>query len=492
MGVSSELARRLLEAAPDPTVIVDRYGSIVYANSRVRDVLGYESGELVGCPVESLLPERFRAAHPAHREAFHSDPRPRPMGAKLELFALHKDGHAVPVEISLSPVHTEDGEMLVASAIRDVTEQKEIARQLVEANRAKSRFLAAASHDLRQPIQALTLLNRAAQSANSDEARGTIIEKQQRSLDSMARLLNALLDISKLEAGMVKPDIEDCAVREIFADLRAEFEEQSKAKGLDLVVEQCDDIVVSDRRLLTQILENLVANAIRYTQEGLVRLTCLHRNHSVQINVLDTGLGISPDEIDSIFEEFHQLDTGASRPEGLGLGLSIVKRTAELLGCSLNVTSAVGEGSTFSVTVPRGHGINVQHRREPAVLPEVGGGSILIVDDETAVVDATRMVLELEGFEVQTAASVQETSDCRLGPSVDLLITDYHLRGGETGMDVIRAVRQQTRPDLPVVLVSGDTSDRIAIQGSDDVSFLTKPVDVDELLTEIRHRISSS
>jgi PAS domain S-box-containing protein len=494
VDISNELAKRLLDAAPDPTVIVDQDGTIVYANTQVEEVLGYEANELTDRPVEDLLPERYRKIHLTHRNSFFASAKPRPMGSGLELFALHKDGHEIPVQISLSPVVTDDG-ILVLSALRDISRQKELEGELREASRAKSRFLAAASHDLRQPIQALQLLNGAAKSIVVDKTHHAIIEKQQKSLDSMSRLLNSLLDISKLEAGIIRPDVRDCAMQEIFDSLRAEFEEQAKQQGLELVVDRCSDVARSDPRLLTQILENLVSNAIRYTNKGFVRLRCLHRDLSIRIEVLDTGLGISPDELDEIFEEFHQLDQGSRRPEGLGLGLSIVKRTAGLLNCPLDVSSTPGKGSVFSVTVPQGDITGLETSGPESIPLSVPvGGRILIVDDEPAVVDATRMLLAVEGFDVLTAASEGEALECvrRFGKTPDLIITDYHLRGGVTGLDVIRSIRDQVHTDIPVILVSGDTSDAIVLDDIKDAVFLTKPVNTDELLTEIRRRIMHS
>jgi PAS domain S-box-containing protein len=492
--ISDKLAKQLLDAAPDPTVIVDSNGAIVYANSRVGDVLGYAPEELVGNPVENLLPDRYRDDHVKRRDEFLANPVPRPMGAALELFALRQDGTEIPVTISLSPVQT-DGGTLVTSAIRDISVTKQTERELLEANRAKSRFLAAASHDLRQPIQTLNLLNRAAKAGATSDKHRLIIDKQQASLDSMARLLNALLDISKLEAGIVKPDIYDCKVQNIFESLRAEFEDQARDKGLELLVESCDGVARSDPQLLTQILQNLVSNAIRYTQSGHVRLRCMHEDLKIRIEVLDTGLGISATELDGIFEEFHQVDQGSQRPEGLGLGLSIVKRTAELLDCPIEVKSAPGEGSVFSVTVPEGDTTALEaHPATREVPAETISGRILVVDDERSVVEATQMLLEAEGFEVHTAASRDEVltviSDTARLP--DLLITDYHLRSGETGLDIIEAVRQRVRSDLPIVLISGDTSDRIVVNDLNLTTFLKKPVDVDELLRAIGQQIGNA
>jgi PAS domain S-box-containing protein len=490
MDISDTLAKHLLDAAPDPYVVVDANGYIQYVNGRVKDVLGYEPTELIGQRMDFLLPERFRDVHPDHRNAYFNNPSPRSMGSGLDLYVLTKDGQEIPVEISLSPVTTAEGRF-VSATVRDVSMQRELQRQLEDASRAKSRFLAAASHDLRQPIQALNLLNSVAKKHITDQAHLGIIEKQQKSLDSMSKLLNALLDISKLEAGMVKPDISDCAVQEIFDELRVEFEGQAETKGLEFVIEPCGDVARSDPRLLAQILENFISNAIRYTHEGLVRLRCHHhRKAFIQLDVLDTGLGISPDEIGSIFDEFHQANTSASRPEGLGLGLSIVKRTADLLGCYVEVHSKPGEGSVFSVFVPEG---------ELAMIPEplastttdsiLATGLVLIVDDEPAVLDATSMLLKIEGFEVLIAASESEALKCVSVRTPDLLITDYHLREGKTGVEVIRSVRQKVSACVPVILVSGDTSDAIVLNDLENTSFLTKPVNTDKLMEEIHKRI---
>jgi len=491
MDVSDTLARHLLDAAPDPSVVIDSGGRILYANGRVRDVFGYDPADLVDQHMEVLLPERFRGVHPSHRTKYFSNPSPRPMGSGLDLYAQHKDGKEMPVEISLSPVTTEDG-LLVSATIRDVSAQKDLQRQLRDASRAKSRFLAAASHDLRQPIQALNLLNSVASRATTEEQRKDLVDKQQKSLDSMAKLLNALLDISKLEAGIVKPDITDCAVQEIFDDLRAEFDAQAQMKGLELIIERCNDVARSDARLLTQILENFISNAIRYTQQGFIRLRCMHLERFIRLDVLDTGLGISPDDIDNIFKEFHQAETGATRPEGLGLGLSIVKRTAELLGCELEVDSEPGKGSVFSVIVPKGEKIRMPAREsEPTVLPVQRTGLILVVDDEEAVLEATSMLLKIEGFDVLTAASEEQAMDSIAGRTPDLIVTDYHLREGATGVEVIHSIREHTSTRVPVVLVSGDTSDAIVLKDLDDTGFLTKPVNTDELLSEIRKRVRS-
>jgi two-component system, chemotaxis family, CheB/CheR fusion protein len=485
MRITNEQALSFLEAAPDPTLVVDTRGVIAYANVRIEAVLGYKPAELVGEPVELLIPARYRTTHLSHRNRFFASAKARPMGAGLHLHAVHKDGHEIPVEISLSPVTTPDG-TFVSSSIRDISTHIELERQLTDANRAKSRFLAAASHDLRQPVQALVLLNRAAATrAAGDDLLRTIVAKQQQALGSIARLLNSLLDISKLEAGAIEPDIEDCEVREIFDELRSEFDELARDKGLSLVIEQCNEVAQSDRRLLTQILENLLANAIKYTRQGFVQLRCFPGDPLLRLEVADSGLGIAPEEIDRIFEEFHQIEQGPTRPEGLGLGLSIVKHTAALLGCNVEVKSAPGKGSVFAISVPRGAAVTRgQPRRATPTVSVPGVGNVLIVDDDAGVLDATRLLLEVSGLNVRAAACEEEALASLRATSwkPDWLIVDYHLRGARTGIEVARAVREYLGSAIPVVVLSGDTSGRAVATEIEGARFLSKPVIAEQLL----------
>jgi PAS domain S-box-containing protein len=490
MDVSGELARTLLELAPDATVVVDTDGTIVFANAQVEQTFGYRAGEIVGSSVETLLPERFRSAHPKHRERFATQPKPRPMGAGLALYGRHKEGHEFPLEISLSPVMTPGGPLVVAS-VRDATVAYDRQHQLVEENRQKSQFLAAASHDLRQPLQTLNLLNRAAQrQAGPNVAVTALLERQQLALDSMAALLGSVLDISKLDSGAVEAHPAACPIEGIFARLRSDFDAQAADKGIDLAVERSVETAFSDSELLRRLLANLVSNAIRYTLAGEVRVSCVARGEKLEVEVRDTGIGIQPDQLERVFEEFYQVDRGTQRPEGLGLGLSIVRRLANLLQCDVKLDSVLGKGTTFVVTVDRSV-VQQDVAKQTSQHASANTGRVLVVDDEREVAEATCLLLELEGYEVFAASSRSEALDRVAAAPPDLIVSDFHLRGGDTGVGVVDSVRHRIRDVIPVIFMTGDTAKAaLADSNIDNAVLLNKPVRADDLIAAVRDGIA--
>ncbi len=487
--------RNLLESAPDAMIIVDEQGKIAIINGQAESMFGYDRSELLGEDVETLLPARFRGRHQAHRRDYLKDPHIRPMGAGMELAGRRKDGSEFPVEISLSPVQVGPG-TFVSSVIRDVTERKRLEMDLIEArqaaeraNKANTAFLAAASHDLRQPVQALSLLNGALRRTVKEPLAQEMVESQQLSLDAMTNLLNSLLDISRLDAGAIEPEIEAFPIQRLVDRLSAEFARQARHKGLAFRADDCDTVVRTDPNLLAEIIQNLVSNAIRYTDRGKVTLHCYEADGKLHIDVTDTGIGIPADQIDEIFKEFHQCKAPGATTEGFGLGLAIVRRLADLLSHQVIVESDPGRGSCFSVSVPMvkkpSQSESGGQAHAPATERTGASGTIVLIEDDVSVANAWGLLLEAEGYRVATATSAPEARAVirHIAAAPDLIISDFHLLDGSTGIDAVNTIRAEFDRDIPAFIVSGDTS-KVVDDARDlkNSTLMSKPVNTDLLL----------
>jgi PAS domain S-box-containing protein len=486
------LAEAILDQAPDALVLVDARGLIRIVNPAVTMLLGYPAAALVGQPVETLIPERFRAAHTHYRDLYAASPVAREMGARVvSLSARTAAGDEIPVEIRLAPV-VAGGEHYTVAALRDVRDRRQIMDELREArlvaeraDRAKTRFLATASHDLRQPLQTLQLLAGALLRQVQDTPAADLVGRQLRALDAMADLLNALLDVSRLESGGVQPILAEVPLRELCTDLGRNFEAAAAARGLDLEV-HCPEVTVrTDRVLLRQLLQNLVSNALKFTREGGVCVTVADAAGGVVITVADSGIGIQADELGRIFDEYYQVAGVHTEQRGFGLGLTIVRQLARLLGFALEVESAPGQGTSFRLTLPAE--LRVAEAAAAAPGPGVATPAssalkpaVLIVEDDAPVRSALELLLSLEGYPVRAVG----TADAALatfrefGHDIDMVLTDYHLGDGATGLGVLRQLRELAGRDLPAVVLSGDTSSFVAnLAATERVRVLRKPVD---------------
>ena len=361
--------------------------------------------------------------------------------------------------------------------IRELRIQKEAAEQ---ANVAKSKFIATASHDLRQPVHALGLLAGALQGHSMNEEMRRLVAQIGGSVTAMDGLFNSLLDISRLDAGVVETQIEDFPIEPLLERVCRDYIAEAETKGLRLIWSRCSAIVRTDPFLLERILRNLVSNAVRYTDRGRIVVGC-RRGNRLRIEVWDTGRGIPVDQQHEVFREFFQLSNPErDRAKGLGLGLAIVDRLAKLLDCPVTLRSTPGKGSVFKISVAL-----AQRQRLGAPSPQrapmfaMPRGLILVIDDDPVIQSVMQSLLSSWGHDAIVAGSGAEMLD-RIATRArrpDLIICDYRLRDGENGIGVIQRLQSNYSERVPAVLITGDTaSDRLQEAQESGLVLLHKPV----------------
>ncbi|MGU9805705.1 UNVERIFIED_CONTAM: response regulator [Pseudomonas sp. CM11] len=354
---------------------------------------------------------------------------------------------------------------------QQITQRELIEQQLRDArdaaqaaNRSKDKYLAAASHDLLQPLNAARLLIATLRERSLPTSEQVLVERTHQALEGAEDLLTDLLDISRLDQAAVRPDLAPYRLDELLAPLASEFQSVAGAAGLELRVRFGDETVMTDLRLMTRILRNLLSNACRYTAQGGILLAARRRGERLSLEVWDTGRGIAADCLESIFLEFNQLDVGrAADRKGVGLGLAIVERIAHILGYRVQVRSRPGRGSVFSIEVP----LSAERLLPMAQMPAqavagnpLPGRRLLVIDNELSILQSMAALLGQWGCDVLTATDEAGAFDVLQGRAPELILADFHLDHGVVGCEVVKHLREHFQQTIPAVIITADRSDQ--------------------------------
>lgn len=394
----------------------------------------------------------------------------------------------------------EELEQRVAERTRELeglNQQLREARDAAEAaNQSKDKYLAAARHDLLQPLNAARLFTSALQERSGE----ALVRNISQSLEDVETLLGTLVDISKLDAGVIKPDIASFDVSELLGNLAAEYRQVAASEGLALDFVPCGAQVRSDIQLLARILRNLLTNAIRYTPSGRVLLGCRRRRHSLWIEVWDTGVGIAADKLGEIFQEFKRGDVQRFHQDrGLGLGLAIVEKIARMLGHRIHVESVPGKGSRFAIEVPLARRV-ARSAPEPErtaddLVERLRGSRVWVLDNDASICAGMRTLLETWGCQVVTALSEEDLARQvdNFHAESDLLIVDYHLDDGLNGVDAVASINARRGTPLPALMITANYSNELKQQVRElGHTLMHKPVRPMKLKTALCHLIDNA
>ncbi len=478
-------------------------GKPLWINPAAERMTGYSVEECLAMsdyPLPIIHSEDREVISRILREALNGD-----SGNDHSFRIRRKDGGLCWAAVSWQPIHDGAGNSLgVRTSVRDITERKNAEEALhlahkkaEKANIAKSKFLAAASHDLRQPIQAMGFFISTLKFTALDGESQGIISDLSDCLNATNDLLNALLEISRLDAGVLEPHISSFPISELFDQLEVEFASMADTKKIEFRVVPCKAIVRSDSLLLERILRNLVSNALQHTNSGRVLLGCRRRGHELEIQVWDTGEGIPDNAIDKVFDEFFQVgNPQRDRRKGLGLGLAIVKRVAGLLDNPISLSSRLGKGSMFSLRVPMTKEAYL-HRpvgRETNEI-NIAGAKIMIIEDDPVQLKALAGLFSRWGCRSFVAESIEDATSL-LGETKeipDIILSDYRLHDGVVGADVILRLQNLLGKPVPGLILTGDTEPaRIREAQQSGFVLVHKPVVAEHLKTTIEKILSET
>jgi len=514
----AELLNALIESSADGIFVTDRDGRFLLVNSTFASLVGRPRAELIGLRATEVFAtdmgprvvETEQAVLETHSPQVCDLILPRggtPDGAMRVLHTIY----APIMSLERAPgggttrIHGGSIVAAIAGIARDVTDERDAAAELraakeraEAADQSKTRFLAAASHDLRQPLQAALLF-----SSLIGEQAGPEIRKQAEQLrlvlDDLRAMLDSLFDVSRYDAQIVQPDIVPVFLQPLIEQVVAAAGGAARAKGVALVARPTDAWVLSDRALLGRMISNIVENAVRYTEAGSVTIACVAHGPLLRIEVRDTGRGIAPEDLTKIWQEFEQLhNPERDRRQGLGLGLAIVRRLSRLLGHPVSVTSTPGVGSTFAIDAPLAEApapVATVPAAEPTGGVPAEGGLAIVVEDDAALLAVLGLILEEHGWTVLSAGDdadlLPHISTTRAPPRI--ILTDYRLRNGRLGSDAIAAIRARVGRSIPAIILTGEIVDGDSTADGPlndarrlgDVAVLRKPVGAADLVATV-------
>jgi PAS domain S-box-containing protein len=506
--------RLAVEAAPNGMLMVDSQGVILLVNSKMEELFGYRRDELLGQPIEILVPERYRQQHPEHRRSFMQQPSSREMGVGRDLFAARKDGSEFPVEIGINPIPTEEAVLVLASVV-DISQRKKIEdalRQAKEgaeaASRAKSEFLANMSHEIRTPMNWIIGMTELVLDTKLDAEQRSFLECAAQSADNLLAVINDVLDFSIIETGRLELQIAPFDLHEDVGDTMSSLSARAAKKNLELAYRIHPGVPVfvdGDRARLRQILSNLVGNAIKFTDSGEVVVEVKSEQQTtdfvvLHFSVIDTGIGVPAEKQDSIFEIFEQADVSSTRRfGGTGLGLAICTRLTEMMGGQIGVKSEPGRGSNFHFTAR--FGVTDEQPSEPAHAASVpfDGIRILVVDDHSTNRRILEAILNAWNMKPTCVAGAKEALATmrhahHINQPYALVLSDCHMPEID-GFEFAEGIRkdEQLKSTVLMMLTSGDRPGDIArCEQAGIDTYMLKPVKQMELRDAISAALSKT
>lgn len=504
---AADLLNALIESSTDGIFVADRAGQYLLVNSTFAGLMGRPRAALIGQRDVAVIASDMHALVAGTRQSVLETGRP----AVCDLILPRADVNSAPgdkrvLHTIFAPILAADGTVsAIAGIARDVTDERDAeaalraAKERAEAaDQSKTRFLAAASHDLRQPVQAAILFASLIGEHVDPDLRKPA-EQLRLVLDDLRAMLDSLFDVSRYDAQVVQPDFVPFRLQPLIDQVIAAAETPARAKKISLIARPTEAWVRSDRTLLGRMISNIVENAVRYTNTGMVSINCIPIGNLVRIEVRDTGPGIAAEDLSRIWQEFEQLhNPERDRRQGLGLGLAIVRRLSRLLGHPVNVTSTPGQGSCFTIEVPATAAIAPMPLPDPVPEPAsypAGERIAVVVEDDAALLTVLAMILEEHGWTVLSASDDLEALRQLLpnAPTPRVILTDYRLRDGKLGSEAIATIRARAGRAIPAIILTGEIADDVAESDGPQrdasrlgaVTVLRKPVGAADLVATV-------